>query len=256
MKRNIVLAFLMILWCSSFASYTFTQTFFDDYDHSTENNFAYKNDSYRDDAKKSKYNDKFSGDDSRNYNCSFDGSGQITCGDYKIKKSKYSGSSSARKKIEQNYQKLKNVEEVKNVSKGDDFNCALDDNDDVYCWGSNKRGQLGNETEKTKVSKPLKVDITSDINFKKVYTKAHYACALDENGHAYCWGDGSNGEVGNGEKGKFAKPQKVKTDVEFSRLSMGRTYTCGVAKGSNEIYCWGKSKKGSSNLDSSVPVKM
>ncbi|MBK2356383.1 RCC1 domain-containing protein [Francisella hispaniensis] len=252
MKKNILVVILLSLWCNAFASYTFTQTFFSSYDHSVENNFAYKNDDYRDDAKIEKYNQKFSKDDSDNYNCSFDSSGQIRCGDYKIKNPKYEDKDVA-KKIKANFKKL---QDVKNISKGDDFNCALDDKDDVYCWGSNKRGQLGSETDKTKIKKPLRVDIDSKINFKKVYTKAHYACALDENGYAYCWGDGSNGEVGNGEKGHFTTPQKVKTDIQFSRLSMARTYTCGVAKQTNQVYCWGKSKKGQANLDSAVPIKI
>ncbi|MBK2024067.1 RCC1 domain-containing protein [Francisella tularensis] len=219
MKKNILVLILLSLWCNAFASYTFTQTFFGSYDPSLDSNFAYKNDDYRDDAKIEKYNNKFSKDDSDNYNCSFDSSGQIRCGDYKIKNPKY------------------------------------EDKDDVYCWGSNKRGQLGSETEKSKIKKPLRIDIDSSINFKKVYTKAHYACALDESGYAYCWGDGSNGEVGNGEKGHFTTPQKVKTDIQFSRLSMARTYTCGVAKQTNQVYCWGKSKKGQTNLDSAVPVE-
>ena len=97
------------------------------------------------------------------------------------------------------------------------------------------------------------------LKFKKIYKNAHYACGLSLDGYAYCWGDGSNGEVGNGKKGKFNKPQKVKTNLIFSRLSMARTYACGVEKLTNDTYCWGKGTKGLSstvNLDSSVPVKI
>ncbi|APC90788.1 MULTISPECIES: RCC1 domain-containing protein [Francisella] len=252
MKKNILLVILLSLWCNAFANPTFTQKFFSSYDPSLDSSFAYKNDDYRDDAKIEKYDHKFSKDDSDNYNCAFDGSGQIRCGDYKIKQPQYSDTDVV-KKVKAHYKKL---QDVKNVTKGDDFNCALDNKDDVYCWGSNKRGQLGSETSKSKIKNPLRIDIDNNINFKKVYTKAHYACALDENGYAYCWGDGSNGEVGNGEKGRFATPQKVKTDIQFSRLSMARTYTCGVAKQTNEIYCWGKSKKGQTNLNSAIPVKI
>lgn len=256
MKKNSILALLiLLLWCNVFANYTFTQTFFDEHDNSTEGNFAQKNQDFRNDAKLEKYNHKFSKDSSENYNCAFDTSGQIRCGDYKIRKPKYKNQNTSQQ-IQKHYKKLKKVGDVKNISKGDDFNCALDDNDDVYCWGSNKRGQLGNKTKDDKVSQPMKVDITDKIDFKKIYTKAHYACALDENGYAYCWGDGSNGEVGNGEKGKFDKPQKVKTDIKFNRLSMARTYTCGIAKKTNEVYCWGKSRKATVNLDSSIPVKI
>lgn len=74
--------------------------------------------------------------------------------------------------------------------------------------------------------------------------------------YEYCCGDGINGEVGNGEKGHFTTPQKAKTYIQFSRLSMARTYTCGVAKQTNQVYCWGKSKKGQANLDFTVPVKI
>ena len=199
MKKSILVVILLSLWSNAFASYTFTQTFFSSYDPSLDSNFAYKNDDYRDDAKIEKYNHKFSKDDSDNYNCAFDGSGQIRCGDYKIKKPQYSNTDVV-KKVKAHYKKL---QDIKNVTKGDDFNCALDDKDDAYCWG-----------------------------------------------------DGSNGEVGNGEKGHFTTPQKVKTDIQFSRLSMARTYTCGVAKQTNQVYCWGKSKKGQANLDSTVPVKI
>ncbi|GAB4221879.1 MAG: hypothetical protein Kow0076_1270 [Francisella sp.] len=251
MKKVALIFFLTLLWINSFASYTFSQSFFDSYDNSTENKFSYKNNSYRDDAKIKKYKKDFSTDNSNNYKCSINTSGKIQCGNYKILNSEKHKDISD--KVTAHFKQIK---DLKDISKGDDFNCALDDKNDIYCWGSNKRGQLGSETKKQEIKKPLRVDIDSSINFKKVYTKAHYACALDENGYAYCWGDGSSGEVGNGEKGYFAKPQKVKTNVKFSRLSMATTYTCGIAKNTNEIYCWGKSKKGNSTFDTAVPVKI
>ncbi|WP_395166582.1 RCC1 domain-containing protein [Francisella salimarina] len=252
MTKRIFWLASMLFWGIGFSNPTFTQTFFDDHDYSTEGNFAVKNQGYRNDAKIKIYNHDFSKDDSENYNCAFTSSGEVRCGDYQIKTPKFKDKDVA-KKISRHYKKL---QDVKGVSKGDDFNCALDDNNDVYCWGSNKRGQLGSDTDAKKVKKPLRVDIDNSINFKKVYTKAHYACALDEEGHAYCWGDGSNGEVGNGKKGLFDKPQKVQTDIEFSRLSMATTYTCGIEKDTNDLYCWGKSQNGQKNLDSTVPVKM
>ena len=249
MKKIIVLLAAVLLCTHAFA--TFTQSFFDENNHSTDN-FSPKNNNYRDDAKIQKYGLNFSKDESENYNCSYDASGQIRCGDYKLRKDTTSdGGKKLSKKMREHLEKLK---KSKNIRQGDDFNCALDDGDEVYCWGSNKRGQLGTPNIKSKAKTPQKVD--TNVKFKKVYTKAHYACALDEHNHAYCWGDGSNGEVGNGEKGLFNEPQKVKTDMQFSRLIMARTYTCGVAKESNDVYCWGKSKKGTVNLDSSVPVKI
>jgi len=145
--------------------------------------------------------------------------------------------------------------DFKDVKSGVDFNCALDDGNDIYCWGHNERGQLGTNTVEKESKAPLKID--TDVKFSKIYTKDHYACALDKDLHAYCWGDGSNGEVGNGQKGYFTSPQKVETDIKFSRLSMSTTFVCGVEDVTNRIYCWGKGVGGTTkNLDSSVPVKI
>ncbi|QIW09207.1 regulator [Francisella sp. LA112445] len=249
MKKIIVLLAVVFLCTNAFA--TFTHSFFDDHNHSTDN-FVPKNNNFRDDAKIQEYGDNFGKDDSEKYNCSYDVSGQVRCGDYKIRQD--TTNDSGKKLSKEMLEHLEKLKKSKTVTEGDDFNCALDDGDEAYCWGSNKRGQLGTPDVKNKASIPHKVD--TKIKFKKVYTKAHYACALDESDHAYCWGDGSYGEVGNGKKGLFNEPQKVKTDVQFNRLIMARTYTCGIAKKSNDVYCWGKNNKGTVNLDSPVPVKI
>ncbi|MED7819168.1 MULTISPECIES: RCC1 domain-containing protein [unclassified Francisella] len=251
MKKIIVLLVIVFLCTNAFANSTFTQSFFDDHNYSTDN-FSPKNNNYRDDAKIQEYGYSFGKDDSENYNCSYDAAGQVRCGDYKLRKD--TTTNSGKKLSKKMLEHLEKLKKSKNVHEGDDFNCALDNGDEVYCWGSNKRGQLGTPDIKNKAKIPQKVD--TNVKFKKVYTKAHYACALDDNNHAYCWGDGSNGEVGNGEKGLFNEPQKVKTDMQFSRLIMARTYTCGIVKQSNQVYCWGKGNKGTINLDSTVPVKI
>ncbi|MGQ4006462.1 regulator [Francisellaceae bacterium CB300] len=253
MKKMFFILIILFSISDVYASYTHTQAFFDDYNHITDDNFVYKNNTYRQDAKIKKYGSEYDISKSSDYNCEYNASGQLRCWKYKIREvqDKNSGIS---KKILADYN---NRKQMKDVSSGDDFNCALDSGNEAFCWGSNKRGQLGTEAV-TKVSKePIKVD--SEVEFKKIYTKAHYACGLDLGGHVYCWGDGSNGEVGNGKKGKFNTPQKVETDRIFSRLSMARTYTCGVEKLTNNIYCWGKGTKdlsSSINLDSSIPIKI
>jgi alpha-tubulin suppressor-like RCC1 family protein len=37
---------------------------------------------------------------------------------------------------------------VRRVALGGDFSCAMLDSDDVYCWGQNAHGQLGDGTRK------------------------------------------------------------------------------------------------------------
>ena len=252
MKKTLFIL-ITLFSIGSVYSYTHTQAIFDDYNQSTDNNFVYKNNTYRQDAKIKKYGDEYDISKSSDYNCEYNAAGQLRCWKYKIREAQDKNAGIS-KKILLDYDSRK---QIKDVSSGDDFSCALDNGDEIFCWGSNKRGQLGTENVAKGSKEPVKVD--SELKFKKIYTNAHYACGLDLGGHAYCWGDGSNGEVGNGKKGKFDKPQKVETDLIFSRLSMARTYACGVEKLTNDVYCWGKGTKGltsSVNLDSSIPVKV
>ncbi|AJC48343.1 regulator [Allofrancisella guangzhouensis] len=254
MKKAIFLAIFTCMFLPAFASYTFSQTFFDDYNPQTENNFATKEEDYRDDSKLKKYGENYDIEDAEDYGCKYDISGQLRCWKYKLKDT--SQPKKSKEKVTKPSTNINHLK-IKEISRGADFNCALDNGDDLYCWGHNDRGQLGRKTKKEHIDVPLK--IPTEIKFKKIYTKAHYACALDGNSHAYCWGDGTFGEVGNGEKGIFKTPQKVKTEKQFSHLVMATTYTCGVTKDTNEIYCWGKGVKGNSstsNLDSSIPIKI
>lgn len=253
MKKILFILILLLSTCSVYASYNSAAAFFNNYNKATGSNFTYNNDSYKKDAKYEKYGSQYKPRNPDNYDCKYDSSGSLRCGKYKLNKGETQEKSVAlNKQIIADYKKAK---KMKNISSGDDFNCALDDGDAVFCWGSNKRGQLGTKAVTKESKKPVKVD--SKLKFKKIYTNAHYACGLDLGGSAYCWGDGTNGEVGNGKKGYFDTPQKVKTDVVFTRLSMAETYTCGVEKLTNDIYCWGKGTKGLSstlNLDSTTPV--
>ncbi|QIV95152.1 RCC1 domain-containing protein [Allofrancisella frigidaquae] len=254
MKKTILLVIFLYVFYPVFATDTFSQTFFDNYNPQTENNFATKEDDYRDDSKLKKYGENYDIENAKEYNCEYDVAGDLRCWKYKLKDT--SKSKKSNKKVTNISVDIKDLK-IKEISRGADFNCALDNGDDLYCWGHNDRGQLGRKTKKENINVPLK--IATDVKFKRIYTKAHYACALDKDNHAYCWGDGTFGEVGNGEKGIFTTPQKVKTDLQFSHLVMATTYTCGVRKDTKEIYCWGKGVKGhsnTSNLDSSVPVKI
>ena len=253
MKKTLFTLITLFSISSVYAGYTHTQSIFDDYNQSTDGNFVYKNNTYRQDAKIKKYGSDYDISKSSDYNCEYNVSGQLRCWKYKIREAQDKNSGIS-KKILSDYS---NRKKMKDTSSGDDFNCAIDSVNDVFCWGSNKRGQLGTEAVVKTSKEPVKVD--SELKFKKIYTNAHYACSLDLGGHAYCWGDGSNGEVGNGKKGKFDIPQKVETDIIFTRLSMARTYVCGVEKLTNDIYSWGKGTKGSAstiNFDSSTPVKV
>ncbi len=95
--------------------------------------------------------------------------------------------------------------EVKDIKGGEGFFAAIVtdgfENDSIYTWGKNDRGQLGNGETSNFVSSPTKISIESDyleINSIEV-GYSHTGIVTKENAnqdHLYMWGYNNSGEIG------------------------------------------------------------
>ncbi len=65
-----------------------------------------------------------------------------------------------------------------------------------------------------------------------------FACGLRADSTAACWGDGREGQLGDGNGASSATPVAVAGGLRFAQLGLGTSSTCGrTATGA--IYCWG-----------------
>lgn len=147
-------------------------------------------------------------------------------------------------------------EPVKNITSGRNHVCALTRTGFVYCWGSNLIGQLGLGFQNISVSKPKIVPTLANI----LSLKSHYdsTCAKTESSGLYCWGRGSNGELGEVEKVDRFLPRLMSgtyiitnptTNVattytyatSLSNFAFGTNGGCGIdnKSGLGYIVCWG-----------------
>jgi alpha-tubulin suppressor-like RCC1 family protein len=76
------------------------------------------------------------------------------------------------------------------------FACAVDAGD-VWCWGANRSGQLGNGTANNS-NVPIQVLLGANFGAVGVGVGASHACAINQSGAINCWGSNANGELGNG----------------------------------------------------------
>lgn len=154
----------------------------------------------------------------------------------------------------------------RSVSAGGAHSCGVATDGLVYCWGSNGFGELGAASDETcprgKFLGPLACSrrplaVTGGPAFESVSAGSTHTCGLTSGGEAYCWGDNSEGQLGDSSTQQRQGPTLVAGGLRFRQLSAGINYTCGVAV-EGVVYCWGRNPIGQlgngSTIDATYPV--
>ncbi len=94
---------------------------------------------------------------------------------------------------------------VTSVARGLHHACALTDDGEVYCWGANYNGQLGDGTTLPRgfaglVRAPSEGFFAGPALSDVVHISSgwYHSCAVVRSGRVYCWGRNLNGRLGNG----------------------------------------------------------
>ena len=150
---------------------------------------------------------------------------------------------------------------IVSISAGANSTCALSGSGNVYCWGANNGGQLGNNST-TGSSTPVQVQgvggsgFLSGVAFISVGpnagTNTNNACAIvNPGGNVYCWGNNLVGQLGNGSTTPSLTPVQVVGGAEGTAflsnaitVAAGNEAVCAVVSPSGSIYCWGAAVDG------------
>ncbi len=101
------------------------------------------------------------------------------------------------------------------------FSCGIEaQTGAAFCWGYNGSGQLGGNAPDTCADEGAGVSqcalspfaVSGGLRFASVSANTQHTCGLATDGFGYCWGSGTDGQLGNGQKGTqiFAlEPVKV-----------------------------------------------
>ena len=143
------------------------------------------------------------------------------------------------------------IDATRTVS-GTNRTCAILSNN-VWCWGKNNMGQLGDGTTSDS-NIPVKVRSIGDMKYGKIidiFTAQHHSCVLTQlgsNKKVYCWGSNEDGQLGNGSSGAgnySSVPVEVGGTLAGKDVtSIGGTGDVSCAIASGKIYCWGRNNMG------------
>lgn len=127
------------------------------------------------------------------------------------------------------------------VSLGDLHSCAVRTDGKVACWGKNDQGQLGIGTAGGFVTAPA--EVSGVTNAVAVSAGRDHTCAVTSAGALYCWGDNTNGAVGDATTTDQPAPVQIfSSGVQLVEASLA--FTCAIMTDTT-VWCWGLNNGGS-----------
>jgi len=155
---------------------------------------------------------------------------------------------------------------ITNIYGGDAHVCVVASGA-AYCWGTNGSGRLGDGST-TQRNTPVAVSTSGALSGKtvtKITAGSGHTCAI-ASGAAYCWGDDTNGTLGNDTSYTGSTtPVAVNTSGVMSGktivdIAAGNQAACALASDST-AFCWGSGGSGqlgnnATPTNSPVPVQV
>jgi alpha-tubulin suppressor-like RCC1 family protein len=158
------------------------------------------------------------------------------------------------------------LQHVLQVSAGDRHTCAVAADGQVWCWGANDRGQLGNGS-----ATPAFVYVPSLIvgvfgvsgRYVQVAAGGQHTCAIRDvsgattgtGGDVRCWGRGTEGQLGDG--GGVDRYSPVTASFSYTGqvidLAAGATHSCAV-RYDGAFTCWGSNTDGELGDGTTTPA--
>lgn len=133
---------------------------------------------------------------------------------------------------------------------GADHTCAVTLVDSVKCWGKNTDGQLGNGAFSNSLVPTTVIGLNAPV--QALAAGEVHTCALTSAGAVKCWGNNSQGQLGNNSLVASNRPvDVVGLSSGVSGIAAGTSFTCALHN-TNGVKCWGSNNNLQLGVDSSI----
>lgn len=134
-----------------------------------------------------------------------------------------------------------NISDAERLASAFDHSCVVHADKTVSCWGFNLDGELGDGTTTTSETPVAVQGLSGDA--LEVATGLDHSCALIDGGTVQCWGDNSNGQLGDGSFNDSLTPVDVSGLTNAVSISSWGGHTCALDD-TGAAFCWGRNQKG------------
>lgn len=132
------------------------------------------------------------------------------------------------------------------VAAGAYHSLAIGANGTLYAWGSNINGVLGDGSNTGRYS-PVPITLAPGVSANAVASgsNAKHSLAMGSNGKLYAWGEGTNGQIGDGGATNRSTPVQVglPAGVSAAAVSVGERHSLAIGS-DGQLYAWGANTNG------------
>ena len=142
--------------------------------------------------------------------------------------------------------------EMSSLSLGLYHSSAITSTGEVFTWGSNSYGQLG---DGTKTEKIVKTEITSQFNLlvgekvEMLNLGFYHSSAITSIGRTFIWGSNGYGQLGDGTTKDKLLPTEITSqfdledDEKVSGISLGYSHSSAITS-KGRVFTWGSNANG------------
>jgi alpha-tubulin suppressor-like RCC1 family protein len=146
------------------------------------------------------------------------------------------------------------------VSVGFYHSCGVTYTNRAFCWGGDQWGQIGDGPASGTCNEPfnplpcrtMPTLVAGGYQWRQVEAgggsgpgegtteplEGGRTCGTTTDDRAFCWGDGTRGQNGDGTRSIRTAPSQVAGDRPYRLVSTGYWHSCALTT-DNRAYCWG-----------------
>jgi len=123
---------------------------------------------------------------------------------------------------------------------------AIKSNGELYAWGQNDFGQLGDDTNGTEAEKHVPTqESTGATDWESVSAGGGHTVAIKSNGELYAWGYNDYGRLGDNTTVNRDVPTHITAAGDgWESVSAGINHTLAIKSSDGALYAWGRNRKG------------